>query len=104
MQQKLGELHLEERSVIAQLSWKRHLEEPVLVNGSAGLPNELHQEDLHQEDLYHGDHPLELREEEPSVAEQPQGEPSEDKEEEEQEKEEERPRTPDVVQSKPDVF
>ncbi|KAE8294190.1 hypothetical protein D5F01_LYC07138 [Larimichthys crocea] len=47
VQQKLNDLQVEERSVTAQLSWKRALEDssPVMVNGSAGLSAELYQAD-----------------------------------------------------------
>lgn len=63
MQQKLNELKEEERSVIAQLSWKRALEDssPVMVNGSSGSSGD-HQQDPFQQDLFQDDKPIELRE------------------------------------------
>ncbi|CAL8308227.1 unnamed protein product [Lota lota] len=63
VQQKLTELQVEERSVTAQLSWKRALEDssPILVNGSTGPTEELHHGDLYLDE----DHPFhELKEEE----------------------------------------
>uniref|UniRef100_H3DDG8 Epidermal growth factor receptor pathway substrate 15 n=1 Tax=Tetraodon nigroviridis TaxID=99883 RepID=H3DDG8_TETNG len=65
VQQKLNELKEEERSVTAQLSWKRALEDssPVMVNGSNGSSGD-HQGDLFQQDLFQEDKPRELREEE----------------------------------------
>lgn len=70
VQQKLNELQVEERSVTAQLSWKRALEDsspvPVLVNG-AGPTAEMHQADPFQKDLLEDDQPKELKEEEPVV-------------------------------------
>eukprot|EP00064_Thunnus_orientalis_P014471 superscaffoldBa00002512_g14516 len=69
VQQKLNDLQVEERSVTAQLSWKRALEDssPVMVNGSAGPTAELHQGDLFQQDLFKEDQPKELKEEEPAA-------------------------------------
>ncbi|XP_059196525.1 epidermal growth factor receptor substrate 15 isoform X2 [Centropristis striata] len=109
VQQKLNDLQVEERSVTAQLSWKRALEDssPVMVNGSAGPAAELHQgdlfqQDLFQQDLFQQDHfqedqPKELKEEEPAAVCNQQKEHSDQKEkevnerEEEEEKEEESP-------------
>ena len=79
VQQKLSELQVEDRSVTAQLSWKRALEDssPILVNGSAGPAEELHHGDLYLDE----DHPFhELKEDE--------DEEEEDEEEEEEEEEE----------------
>uniref|UniRef100_UPI0037E77DF0 epidermal growth factor receptor substrate 15 isoform X2 n=1 Tax=Semicossyphus pulcher TaxID=241346 RepID=UPI0037E77DF0 len=108
VQQKLNDLQVEERSVTAQLSWKRALEDssPVMMNGSEGPPVELHQMDLFQED-----HPRELKEEEPAVVWNQQTEHSQQKEEgekerdeEEEEKEEESPKTPEEDKLKPDAL
>lgn len=65
MQQKLNELKEEERSVTAQLSWKRALEDssPVMVNGSNGSSGDLQGEPFRQ-DLFQEDSPRELREDE----------------------------------------
>ena len=99
VQQKLTELKVEDRSVTAQLSWKRALEDssPVLVNGSTGPTEELHRGDLYLDE----DHPFhELKEEEDEeeeeeefsparshpMKEQGEEEQSEDEEEEEEEK------------------
>ncbi|KAL1022436.1 hypothetical protein UPYG_G00027600 [Umbra pygmaea] len=79
VQQKLSDLHVEERTVTAQLSWKRALEddpEPVLVNGTV-------------EERQHKDEPEELRAEPPSS--QPLMEPAEPLEEKLEVKEESRP-------------
>ncbi|KAM8874573.1 epidermal growth factor receptor substrate 15 isoform 2-T2 [Spinachia spinachia] len=64
VQQKLNNLQVEERSVTAQLSWKRALEDssPVMVNGSTGFTAELSQTDPFQEDQ-----PKELKEEDQSA-------------------------------------
>lgn len=70
MQQKLNELKEEERSVTAQLSWKRALEDssPVMVNGSSGSSGDHHhQGDPFQQDLFQDDKPRELREDETAV-------------------------------------
>lgn len=67
MQQKVNELKEEERSVTAQLSWKRALEDssPVMVNGSSGSSGDHHhQGDPFQQDLFQDDKPRELREDE----------------------------------------
>ncbi|KAI3368775.1 hypothetical protein L3Q82_025762, partial [Scortum barcoo] len=108
VQQKLNDLQVEERSVTAQLSWKRALEDssPVMVNGSAGPTAELHQGDLFQQDLFQEDKPKELKEEEPAAVCSQQKEHSDQKEkegvndrEEEEEKEEE---SPEEEKQKPD--
>lgn len=64
MQQKLNELKEEERSVTAQLSWKRALEDssPVMVNGSSSSSGDHHQGDPFQQDLFQEDKPRELKE------------------------------------------
>uniref|UniRef100_A0A8C2X3H9 Epidermal growth factor receptor pathway substrate 15 n=1 Tax=Cyclopterus lumpus TaxID=8103 RepID=A0A8C2X3H9_CYCLU len=96
VQQKLNNLQVEERSVTAQLSWKRALEDnsPVMVNGSTGFTAELRQGDPFQQDLFQEDQPKELKEEDPSAVFNPQREQSDqkEKEEEEEEKEEESPK------------
>ncbi|XP_036970253.1 epidermal growth factor receptor substrate 15 isoform X2 [Acanthopagrus latus] len=111
VQQKLNDLKVEERSVTAQLSWKRALEDssPVMVNGSAGSAAELHQGDLFQQDLFQEDHPLELKVEEPAAFFEEQKEHSDQKGEEvenerddEEEKEEEIPKTQEEEKMKPD--
>ncbi|XP_068563414.1 epidermal growth factor receptor substrate 15 isoform X4 [Cebidichthys violaceus] len=104
VQQKLNNLQVEERSVTAQLSWKRALEDssPVMVNGTTGFTAELRQGDPFQQDLFQEDQPKELKEEDPSAANQ-QNEQSDQKEkeevkereEEEEEKDEESPKTPE---------
>ncbi|KAM4629800.1 epidermal growth factor receptor substrate 15 isoform 4-T4 [Polymixia lowei] len=108
VQQKLNDLQVEERSVTAQLSWKRALEDssPVMVNGSAGPTAELRQGDLFQEDLFQEDHPKELKEEEPATVGHPQKEQEEEEQQEgenerdkEGEEEKGRPTTPE--ESKP---
>ncbi|XP_029904722.1 epidermal growth factor receptor substrate 15 isoform X2 [Myripristis murdjan] len=114
VQQKLNDLQVEERSVTAQLSWKRALEDssPVMVNGSAGPMAELSQGDLFQQDLYQEDQPKELKEEEPATVSHPQTEQSEpeqketvdEREEEEEEKEEESPKTPEEEKTKSDAL
>ncbi|KAM9358066.1 epidermal growth factor receptor substrate 15 [Symphorus nematophorus] len=111
VQQKLNDLQVEERSVTAQLSWKRALEDssPVMVNGSAGPPVELHVGDPFQQDLFQEDQPKELKEEEPAAVCSEQKEHSVQKEkegvnerEEEEEKDEESPKTPEEEKPKPD--
>ncbi|XP_076582097.1 epidermal growth factor receptor substrate 15 isoform X2 [Chaetodon auriga] len=113
VQQKLNDLQVEERSVTAQLSWKRALEDnsPVMVNGSAGPTAELHQGDPFQQDLFQEDQPKELKEEEPAALcnEQKEHSDQKDKEgvnerEEEEEKEEESPKTPEEEKLKPDAL
>uniref|UniRef100_A0A8C4IVS3 Epidermal growth factor receptor pathway substrate 15 n=1 Tax=Dicentrarchus labrax TaxID=13489 RepID=A0A8C4IVS3_DICLA len=111
VQQKLNDLQVEERSVTAQLSWKRALEDssPVMVNGSAGSTAELYQGDPFQQDLFQEDQPKELKEEEPAPICNQQKEHSDQKEkegvnerEEEEEKEDESPKTPEEEKLKPD--
>ncbi|CAG5861147.1 unnamed protein product [Menidia menidia] len=105
VQQKLQDLKVEERSVTAQLSWKRALEDgsPVMVNGASGPPAELHQDDPFQQDLFMEDQPKELREEQPAAVCNPQMEICDKKETEgEEEKEEESPTTLDEEKLKPD--
>ncbi|XP_029285070.1 epidermal growth factor receptor substrate 15 [Cottoperca gobio] len=109
VQQKLNDLQVEERSVTAQLSWKRALEDrsPVMVNGSAGPTAELHQGDLFQQDLFQEDQPKELKEEEPAaVYFQPKehSDQNEKEGEEEEEKEEESPKTSEEEKFKHDAF
>lgn len=97
VQQKLTDLQEEERSVTAQLSWKRALEDssPVMVNGTAGLNAELHQGDLFQQDPFQDDQPKELREDEAAAGisaeprEHPDQKETEDDEQQEGEEEEE---------------
>ncbi|XP_075879013.1 epidermal growth factor receptor substrate 15 isoform X2 [Nelusetta ayraudi] len=101
VQQKLTDLQEEERSVTAQLSWKRALEDssPVMVNGTAGPSAEPHQGDLFQQDPFQDDHPKELREDEAPAAaaalvcsepkEHPDQKEKEDDERQEEEEEEE---------------
>ncbi|XP_015255503.1 PREDICTED: epidermal growth factor receptor substrate 15 isoform X2 [Cyprinodon variegatus] len=102
IQQKVQELRLEERSVTAQLSWKRALEDssPVMVNGSAGSTAEL--------DLFNEDLPKELKEVEPAAVTSQQKEHSDEKEREEvneteREKEEQSTKAPEE-KSKPDAL
>ncbi|XP_041862620.1 epidermal growth factor receptor substrate 15 [Melanotaenia boesemani] len=111
VQQKLNDLRVEERSVTAQLSWKRALEDssPVMVNGSAGPTPELHQEDPFQQDLFQEDQPNELKEEEPAAICNEQNETSDEKEgvidkEGEEEKKEESPKTAEEEKPKPDAL
>uniref|UniRef100_A0A3Q4BWY2 Uncharacterized protein n=1 Tax=Mola mola TaxID=94237 RepID=A0A3Q4BWY2_MOLML len=111
VQQKLNNLQEEERSVTAQLSWKRALEDssPVMVNGSAGPTSELHQEDPFQEDLYQEDQFTELKEE-PAVVSSEHKELPDQKEkgvyerQEEEEREDESSKTPEEQQIKPDAL
>ncbi|XP_072245665.1 epidermal growth factor receptor substrate 15 isoform X1 [Leuresthes tenuis] len=105
VQQKLKDLKVEERSVTAQLSWKRALEDssPVMVNGAAGPPAELQQEDPFHQDLFLEDQPKELKEDEPAAVFSLQKEPSDEKEKEGEEvKEEESPKTVEEEKLKPD--
>lgn len=103
---------MEERSVTAQLSWKRALEDnsPVMVNGSAGPTAELHQGDPFQQDLFQEDPPQELKEDEPAALCNEQKEHSDQKvkgmneREEEEEREEESPKTPEEEKLKPDAL
>ncbi|XP_040895862.1 epidermal growth factor receptor substrate 15 isoform X2 [Toxotes jaculatrix] len=112
VQQKLNDLQVEERSVTAQLSWKRALEDssPVMVNGSAGPTAELHQGDPFSQDLFQEDQPKELKEEEPAAVcnlqkEEPdQKEKGANEKEEEEEKEDESPNTLEEEKPKPDAL
>ncbi|KAF7667084.1 hypothetical protein LDENG_00078860 [Lucifuga dentata] len=111
VQQKLNDLQDEERSVTAQLSWKRALEDssPVMVNGSTGPTSELQQFDLFQQDLFQEDHPKELKDEGLAAVCSLQKEDTEQKEKEgaderEEENEEERPKTPEEEKQKPDAL
>ncbi|XP_068599520.1 epidermal growth factor receptor substrate 15 [Brachionichthys hirsutus] len=94
VQQKLNNLKEEERSVTAQLSWKRALEDssPVLVNGSAGFTT----------DLFHQDQPQELKAEESPPICNEQEEHSEQKEKEREEDKEEETSEEDNL--KPDAL
>ncbi|KAM9796191.1 epidermal growth factor receptor substrate 15 isoform X4 [Syngnathus typhle] len=109
VQHRLNDLQVEERSMAAQLTWKRALEDdsPVMVNGSAGPTPELPRRDLFQQDLSQEDQPKEQMEEEPSAASYSPKELSEQtekgvKEEKEDEKEQESPETPEEEKAKPD--
>lgn len=112
VQQKLNELKEEERSVTAQLSWKRALEDssPVMVNGSSGSSGDHHQGDPFQQDLFQEDKPRELRADESAAAsnelmEDPaqmenvvnEGQEEEEKEEESSESSEEQKPKPDAL-------
>ncbi|XP_026202317.1 epidermal growth factor receptor substrate 15 isoform X2 [Anabas testudineus] len=103
-QQKLNDLRVEERSVTAQLSWKRALEDssPVMVNGTAGLTTELLQVDLFQQDLFQDDHPKELIQEQPAAVCNLQKEQSDQKDKgmNEKEGEEEQDESPNVEEEK----
>ncbi|XP_077389940.1 epidermal growth factor receptor substrate 15 isoform X3 [Festucalex cinctus] len=102
VQHKLNDLQVEERSVAAQLSWKRALEDdsPVMVNGSAGATPELHHRDPFQEDQ-----PKEKTEEEPAAPSNPQKELSEQPEKGmKEEKDDERPKTPEEEKVRPDAL
>lgn len=111
MQQKLNELKEEERSVTAQLSWKRALEDssPVMVNGSNGSSGD-HQGDLFQQDLFQEDKPRELREEESAaVATELMENPTDtenvvNETQEEEEKEEESSESSEEQKPKPDAL
>ncbi|XP_061594224.1 epidermal growth factor receptor substrate 15 isoform X2 [Cololabis saira] len=111
VQQKLKDLQVEERSVTAQLSWKRALEDssPVMVNGSTGHTAELHQGDFLHQDLFQEDQPKELKAEEPATVCTQQKEHSDEKEKEdvkekegEEAKREESPKALDDEKQKPD--
>ncbi|KAM6921847.1 uncharacterized protein eps15 isoform 2-T2 [Xenentodon cancila] len=111
VQQKLKDLQVEERSVTAQLSWKRALEDssPVMVNGSAGHTAELHQGDSFHQDLFQEDQPKELKAEEPGAVCGQQKERSDEKEKEdvkekegEEAKREESPKSLDAEKQRPD--
>lgn len=103
VQQKLTDLQEEERSVTAQLSWKRALEDssPVMVNGTAGLNSELHQGDLFSQDPFQDDQPKELREDEAAAGicaepkEHPDQKETEDDEQEVEEEEAEEEKVPE---------
>ncbi|MED6288067.1 hypothetical protein CHARACLAT_022737 [Characodon lateralis] len=102
VQQKVQDLRVEERSVTAQLSWKRALEDssPVMVNGSADSTAEL--------DLFNDDLPMELKDDEPAVFSNQQKEYSDEKEREgvnEKEGEKEQStKAPEEDKSKPDAL
>uniref|UniRef100_A0A096MBQ0 Epidermal growth factor receptor pathway substrate 15 n=1 Tax=Poecilia formosa TaxID=48698 RepID=A0A096MBQ0_POEFO len=103
IQQKVQDLRVEERSVTAQLSWKRALEDssPVMVNGSAGSTAEL--------DLFSDDLPKELKEDEPAAVSNQQKEHSDEKEregvnEKEGQKEEQSAKAAEEEKSKPDAL
>ncbi|XP_047230794.1 epidermal growth factor receptor substrate 15 isoform X4 [Girardinichthys multiradiatus] len=102
VQQKVQDLRVEERSVTAQLSWKRALEDssPVMVNGSADSTAEL--------DLFNDDLPMELKDDEPAVFSNQQKEHSDEKEREgvnEKEGEKEQStKAPEEDKSKPDAL
>uniref|UniRef100_A0A672I174 Epidermal growth factor receptor pathway substrate 15 n=1 Tax=Salarias fasciatus TaxID=181472 RepID=A0A672I174_SALFA len=118
VQQKLNDLQVEERSVTAQLSWKRALEDssPVMVNGSAGHMAELQQGDPFGQDLFQEEDPKELKVEEPDAASsqlidgsdhkekegESEKEGDDEVENEEEEKEEESPTTLEEEKPKPD--
>ncbi|KAM3618941.1 uncharacterized protein V6R79_000801 [Siganus canaliculatus] len=109
VQQKLKDLQVEEKSVTAQLSWKRALEDssPVMVNGSAGPAAERHQGDPFQQDHFEEDQPQELKVEETTAVcneQKEQSDQREKEEEEEEEKEEESPKTPEEEKMKPDAL
>nr|XP_057928940.1 epidermal growth factor receptor substrate 15 isoform X3 [Doryrhamphus excisus] len=108
VQQKLNDLQVEERSVSAQLSWKRALEDnsPVMVNGSTGPTPELHHGDPFQQDLFQEDQPKELKEEESTSGSPNQKELSEltVNEEKHEDKEGKRPKTPEEEKLKPDAL
>ncbi|XP_034557970.1 epidermal growth factor receptor substrate 15 [Notolabrus celidotus] len=113
VQQKLNDLQVEERSVTAQLSWKRALEDgsPVMMNGSAGPTAEPHQVDPFQQDLFQEDQPKELKEEDPidiwnqQIEHVQIKEKDEEKErDEEEEKEEESPKTTEEDKLQPDAL
>ncbi|XP_028259203.1 epidermal growth factor receptor substrate 15 [Parambassis ranga] len=108
VQQKLNDLQVEERSVTAQLSWKRALEDssPVMVNGSAVPTAEMHQVDPFQQDLFQEDHPQELKVMEPTAVCSQQKEHSDQKEKEEvnekEEVEEKEEESPEEEKPRPD--
>lgn len=112
VQQKLNELKEEERSVTAQLSWKRALEDssPVMVNGSSGSSGDHHQGDPFQQDLFQEDKPRELKEDglaavSNELLENPtQTEKVVNESQEEEEKEEESSETSEEQKPKPDAL
>ncbi|XP_055020830.1 epidermal growth factor receptor substrate 15 isoform X2 [Boleophthalmus pectinirostris] len=103
VQQKLNDLQMEERSVTAQLSWKRALEDsspvPVLVNG-AGPTADMHQADPFHKDLLEDDQPKDLKVESPVVNSNIMADPTEVSEAVEEESKEES--SPEEEKSKPD--
>ncbi|XP_057697064.1 epidermal growth factor receptor substrate 15 isoform X2 [Corythoichthys intestinalis] len=104
VQNKLKDLQVEERSMAAQLSWKRALEDdsPVMVNGSAGPTPELQRRDLFQENQTN-----ELKVEEPVASLNTQKELLEQSEKgvkEQKEEQEDRPKTPEEEKPKPDAL
>lgn len=112
MQQKLNDLKEEERSVTAQLSWKRALEDssPVMVNGSSGSSGDHQQGDPFQQDLFQEDKPRELRVDGSAAVsnellENPtQTENAVNESQEEEEKEEESSETSEEQKPKPDAL
>lgn len=105
----MNDLQIEERSVTAQLSWKRALEDnsPVMVNGSTGYTAEPHESDPFQQDLFVDDQPKDLREEETGPVCGLQNEQNERKvneDEDEVEKEEKILNTVDEEKPKPDAL
>lgn len=112
MQQKLNDLKEEERSVTAQLSWKRALEDssPVMVNGSSCSSGDQHQGDPFQQDLFQDDKPGELREDGlPAASNELPENPTQtenvvNERQEEEEKEEESLETPEEQKPKPDAL
>ncbi|XP_029684569.1 epidermal growth factor receptor substrate 15 isoform X2 [Takifugu rubripes] len=112
VQQKLNELKEEERSVTAQLSWKRALEDssPVMVNGSSGSSGDHHQGDPFQQDLFQEDKPRELKEDglaavSNELPENPtQTENVVNESQEEEEKEEDSSETSEEQKPKPDAL
>ncbi|XP_061895286.1 epidermal growth factor receptor substrate 15 isoform X2 [Entelurus aequoreus] len=111
VQQKLDDLQVEERSVSAQLSWKRALEDnsPVMVNGSPGpMPKRNHREPL-QEDLCQEDQLQGLKEDKTVDGSHKQKELSEQtekvvNEEKQEEKEDTQPKTPEEEKQQPDAL
>ncbi|XP_072295555.1 epidermal growth factor receptor substrate 15 isoform X2 [Eucyclogobius newberryi] len=105
VQQKLNDLQTEERSVTAQLSWKRALEDsspvPVLVNG-AGPTADMHQADPFQQDLLEDDPPKDLKVEAPVVNSKIQTDQTEASELAKEENKEES--SPEEEKSKPDAL
>lgn len=112
MQQKLNDLKEEERSVTAQLSWKRALEDssPVMVNGSNGSSGDHQQGDLFQQDPFQEDKPRELSQDGSAAVsnhllENPtQMENVVNESQEEEEKEEESSETSEEQKPKPDAL
>ncbi|XP_024133862.1 epidermal growth factor receptor substrate 15 isoform X2 [Oryzias melastigma] len=101
VRQKVKDLQVEERSVTAQLSWKRALEDssPVMVNGSEG-----HQSGSPNQE----DQPKELKVEEPPAASRQQKNPDEKDQTRETEGEEEKggesPKNREEEATKPDAL